>query len=109
MKDIEILHKFQSLEAKLKRVVMAFEDKQNKILALQLENHELKKKLQNKEKEVADLNKKVNEQIKSFKKSEKFTKIVSNNFKSTGNTAELKEKLNEYILEIDKCIDQLRN
>lgn len=61
------------------------------------------------QKENQELQKNLNQERKNFKKSDKFTKIAVNNLKSTGNPAELKEKIDEYILEIEKCINQLSN
>ena len=76
---------------------------------VKIENEKLRNDLCNAEKEIQELQKNLNQQKKNFKKSDKFTKIAVNNLKSTGNPAELKEKIDEYILEIEKCIDQLSN
>lgn len=45
---------------------------------------------------------------KNFKKSDKIVKIVVNTDNTAVPTAELKEKLDEYIVKIDQCIEQLR-
>jgi hypothetical protein len=46
---------------------------------------------------------------KNFKKSDNFAKIVASTDNTAVPTAELKQKLEEYITKIDHCIDQLRN
>ena len=73
------------------------------------DNEKLRNDLFDSQKENQELQKNLNQQIKNFKKSDKFTKIAVNNLKSTGNPAELKEKIDEYIVEIEKCINQLSN
>lgn len=48
-----------------------------------------------------------NEQLKSFKNRDKITKIVSGVVGHEEKSAQLKQKINEYIKEIDKCIAHL--
>ena len=48
-----------------------------------------------------------NEELKSFKNREKITKIVSGVMGSEEKSGQLKQKINEYIKEIDKCIAHL--
>jgi regulator of replication initiation timing len=105
----QIFARLNTLEEKLKvlaenyvAVKTAFEEAKD-------ENENLKKVLNDTLKDNQDLQKKINQQEKNFKKSDKFTKIAVSNLKSTGNPVQLKEKLDEYILEIEKCINQLSN
>ena len=47
------------------------------------------------------------EQINNFQNQENFNKLVTSIMAGTENTAGLKKKLNEYIENIDKCIEHL--
>ncbi|MDI9878220.1 hypothetical protein [Flectobacillus longus] len=107
MTEFQIRTIIDSLEVKLRKLVMAYTELKDQLKESQKEKELLKKKIIEIEKENLDLQKKLNEQSKNFKKSDKFTKIVTNNLKNAGDPAELKEKIDEYILEIDKCISQL--
>ena len=67
---------------------------ENEILKEQ--NQELKQYLKAKE-----------EQIDNFKNKDKITKLVDGVVVSGGDTIELKQVINEYVKEIDKCIAHL--
>jgi regulator of replication initiation timing len=109
MTESQIFTRFSSLEKKLRGLVDNYVEIKEQLEEAKLDNENLRRSLSEAQKENQELQKKLNQQIKNFKKSDKFTKIAVNNLKSTGNTAELKEKLDEYILEIEKCISQLSN
>lgn len=105
--DNQIRNQFEALEVKLRNVVLRYKELNSKLELAHKENELLKNNLAEALKDNQELNKKLNQRIKNFKKSDKITKIAVNNLNSTGNNAELKEKLDQYILEIDKCISQL--
>ena len=105
MAESQILTRFSSLEMKLKGLLKDYIEVKKQLIEVKNENEKLKNDLS----ESQELQKNLNQQKKNFKKSDKFTKIAVNNLKSTGNPAELKEKIDEYILEIEKCITQLSN
>ena len=107
MTDVQIRTQFEALEIKLRNVVLGYKELKLKLYQSQKENESLKKSLADSQRENQELQKKLNQRVKNFKKSDKITKIAVNNLNSTGNPAELKEKLDEYILEIEKCISQL--
>ena len=107
MTEFQIRTIIDSLEVKLRKLVMAYTELKDQLKESQKEKELLKKKIIEMEREQLELQKKLNEQTKNFKNSDKFTKIVANNLKNAGDPAELKEKIDEYILEIDKCISQL--
>jgi septal ring factor EnvC (AmiA/AmiB activator) len=109
MDELLILTRFNSLEIKLKGLLKDYIEVKKQLIEIKEDNEKLRYELYNSQKENQELQKNLNQQIKNFKKSDKFTKIVVNNLKSTGNPAELKEKIDEYILEIEKCINQLSN
>ena len=107
--QILIFTRFNALEQKLKGLAESYVEMKKALKDSEIENENLKKVLNETLKENQELQKKLNQQIKNFKKSDKFTKIAVNNLKSTGNPVQLKEKLDEYIVEIEKCINQLSN
>jgi predicted nuclease with TOPRIM domain len=107
--QIQIFARFSVLEQKLKTLAENYVEMKKDFEETKGENENLKKVLNDTLKENQELQKKINQQEKNFKKSDKFTKIAVSNLKSTGNPVQLKEKLDEYILEIEKCISQLSN
>lgn len=109
MAESQILTRFNSLEIKLKGLLKDYIEVKKLFSEVKIQNEKLRIDLYNTQKENQELQKNLNQERKNFKKSDKFTKIVVNNLKSTGNPAELKEKIDEYILEIEKCINQLSN
>lgn len=109
MDELLILTRFNSLEIKLKGLLRDYIEVKKQLSEVKTDNEKLRNELYDSQKENQELQKSLNQERKNFKKSDKFTKIAVNNLKSTGNTAELKEKIDEYILEIEKCINQLSN
>lgn len=88
-KLIDLNKKVASLIQKLNTTI-----EENELLAS--ENSLLKESLEDR-----------NEELKSFKNRDKITKIVSGVMGSEEKSAQLKQKINEYIKEIDKCIAHL--
>jgi ABC-type uncharacterized transport system substrate-binding protein len=109
MDELLILTRFNSLEIKLKGLLKDYIEVKKQFSEVKVENEKLRNDLFDSQKDNQELQKILNQERKNFKKSDKFTKIAVNNLKSTGNPAELKEKIDEYILEIEKCITQLSN
>ena len=109
MDELLILTRFNSLEIKLKGLLRDYIEVKKQLSEVKTDNEKLRNELYDSQKGNQELQKSLNQERKNFKKSDKFTKIAVNNLKSTGNTAELKEKIDEYILEIEKCINQLSN
>ena len=107
--QIQIFSRFNALEQKLKALAENYVEMKRAFEESREDNENLRKVLNETLKENQDLQKKLNQHVKNFKKSDKFTKIAVSNLKSTGNPVQLKEKLDEYILEIEKCISQLSN
>ena len=68
----------------------------------------LEKSLSEKTDELTEARNQAKELEKNFKKSDKIGKIVVNTDNTAVPTAELKKKLDQYIVEIDHCIEQLR-
>lgn len=86
----------QSLELLLQKLVAAHEDLKNEVKHLRSENAALRSRMEHKEAE-----------INNFQNKIKISKIVDGIAVDKDETAELKQKLNEYIKEIDRCIAQL--
>ena len=88
--------------ARLKEYQGTLAQNQQEIAALQ-------RKLAEKTEDLAKSQRRLKELEKNFKKSDNFAKIVASTDNTAVPTAELKQKLEEYITKIDHCIDQLRN
>ncbi|MDH5474260.1 MAG: hypothetical protein OEX22_01065 [Cyclobacteriaceae bacterium] len=84
-----------SLERKLKLLVIAYETATNEIQQLRNEKTELKNLLKTKE-----------DQLVNFQNQIKIGKIVES-IDVGGDSSELKERIDEYIREIDRCIEHL--
>ncbi|MFD3409126.1 hypothetical protein SKC37_10685 [Aquirufa sp. HETE-83D] len=82
---------------------------QGTITEKQAQIEDLQQKLTEKSEELAKAKRRLKELEKNFKKSDNFAKIVASTDNTAVPTAELKQKLEEYITKIDHCIDQLRN
>ncbi len=109
MADSKTFNQFSTLERKLQGLIDHYTALKGELEETKNENENLRQSLYDSQKENQELQKNLNQERKNFKKSDKFTKIAVNNLKSTGNPVDLKEKLDEYILEIEKCINQLSN
>ncbi|MCX8490211.1 MAG: hypothetical protein ORN54_04010 [Cyclobacteriaceae bacterium] len=81
------------LERKILVLLNEHKTIKDEVRGLKLENYEIK----------ADLRKR-DEQLHNFKNQIKITKIVDHINPEDENVSELKRKVDEYILEIDKCI-----
>ena len=73
------------------------------------ENKELKMENARLDQELRQTRKKYISIQKDFTKSKNFAKIVSNKLTPTDGLAELKESVEQYINEIDKCIEMLED
>jgi len=84
---------FQSLERKIKLLLNEFKSLKEEVSILKNEREELKSLIEAKD-----------EQIDNFHNKIKISKIVEYMGEGKGDTMELKDKINEYIKEIDRCI-----
>ena len=89
-------NKFELIKSKIEGLVDKLEVSSFEIDELKNENLLLKKQMESQ-----------NEELKSFKNREKISKIVEGVTGSNEKGAQLKQKINEYIKEIDKCIAYL--
>jgi chromosome segregation ATPase len=81
------------LERKILVLVNEHKKLKNEISTLKAENQELKNGVHSRD-----------EQLANFKNQIKISKIVDNINPGDGSVSELKKKVDDYILEIDKCI-----
>ena len=89
-------------------MVARLQENAGKIKELERSNSDLQAKLDVKTRELQEALSQSKELEKSFKKSDKIGKLVVNTEDTEAAKAELKKKLEEYIVSIDHCIEQLR-
>ncbi len=103
----ELFGAFQQLERKIKLLKSAHDKAKERVEELQNANKELRQKNRDQDAELKQLQKNQNESEKIAAKSKDFVKIVSNNLSGTDTNAELKQQLDEYIRELERCIAHL--
>ena len=96
MNKESIIVKIEKLEIRLRHLLVDHKELKDELKKAREENMNLK--------EIVE---KQNEDLKNFQNQVKISRIVSSMTESTRNSAELKNKINEYIREIDKCIAHL--
>lgn len=105
----ELKMQYLNLKLKISGMVARLHEFQGTLTEKQAEIVDLQQKLAFKSDELAKTQRRLKELEKNFKKSDNFAKIVASTDNTAVPTAELKQKLEEYITKIDHCIDQLRN
>lgn len=105
----ELKMQYLSLQLKISGMMKRLQEHQGTIAQNQQELAALQSKLAEKTEDLAKSQRRLKELEKNFKKSDNFAKIVASTDNTAVPTAELKQKLEEYITKIDHCIDQLRN
>ncbi len=96
MSDKDLRTELISLERKILMLVNETKKAKEEIAYLRHQNLELKDEL-----------KKKRDQIGSFQNTAKISKIVDSMVENEDDTTELKQVINDYIKEIDKCIAHL--
>ncbi len=104
----ELKTQYLHLKLKVSLMVARLQENAGKIKELEDANETLEQKLVLKTQELQAALSQVKELEKSFKKSDKIGKLVVNTEDTEAAKAELKKKLDEYIVSIDHCIEQLR-
>ena len=105
----ELKMQYLNLKLKIGGMVTRLQEYEGAMAEKQAKVDELTEKLAQKTDELARSMRRLKELEKNFKKSDNFAKIVASTDNTAVPTAELKQKLEEYITKIDHCIDQLRN
>ena len=103
----QIIALVERFEHKLKLLRNAYTDAQNRIEDLEVENLVLTEKLKDKDSEFKELRKKHVNSEKNTPKSKDVGIIVKDNLFKTDTNAELKQQLDEYIRELERCIAHL--
>lgn len=104
-----IEHRLSDLEKKLEILINSKEKLTWSISELQRENAELRLSNIKLKEEAKEIKKKYTTLEKDFNKSKSFAKIVTSKLTPTNGIAELKDSVERYIQEIDKCIEMLED
>jgi|688.fasta_scaffold498426_3 chromosome segregation ATPase len=104
----EIVTQYLALKLKVSQMITRLQEQEGTITELNREIIRLEASLTLKSEELMEARNQAKELEKNFKKSDKIGKIVVNTDNTAVPTAELKKKLDQYIVEIDHCIEQLR-
>ncbi|WP_421987177.1 hypothetical protein [Roseivirga sp.] len=88
--------KLETLESNLKRLIQSGKDDREVSAQLQIKNEQLQLEVETLKGQLAD-----------FQNQYKIAKIASSTTVEKEESTELKQKLNEYIKEIDRCIAHL--
>src|SRR5689334_21916045 len=99
--------KFEALEEKILQLAASCNALKSKLQETTRENEGLKATVRKQNEEIKSLQKRVTEELNKFHNQDKISKIVKFRFADQDNPGGLKEKLEEYIREIDQCIAHL--
>ena len=103
----QIIAVLEQLERKIRLLNGVCDDAKRRVEFLEGENKRLRDDLKEQENLVKRLHKNQANSEKPFLKSKEIGKIVSNNLSATDTSTELKQQLDEYIREIERCIAHL--
>ncbi len=96
MKRDRLNNELQTLERKIRLLMNQYSQEKKSNEDLQIENSELKNLITSKEQQIHDFQNKI-----------KISTIVDSISVGDSEAAEVKNKIDDYIKEIDKCINQL--
>jgi len=96
MSETTINQKLEGLEKRLMSLISAYQEQKKAHDELKNENDALNTKLEE-----------LHSQLSDFQNKDKISKIAYGTTVEKQEAAELKNQLNEYIKEIDRCIDHL--
>lgn len=105
--DGQIFSQFEQLERKIGVLRDLYGDAKRRIEQLEEEKADLNKQVKAEQDRVRNLEKKQGELEKKQAKSKDFGKLVQDNLSGTDTNAELKQQLDAYIREIERCITYL--
>ncbi|WP_240163779.1 hypothetical protein [Spirosoma taeanense] len=97
----------EQLERKVGVLKVICDDAKRRIKDLEKTNSELNKKLKEQQDQIKQLQRKQEESEKNTTKSKDFGKLVKDNLSGTDTNAELKQQLDEYIRDLERCIAHL--
>ena len=96
MKRDRLNNELQTLERKIRLLMTQYTQEKKNSEDLEIQNQELKKLLTAKDQQISDFQNKI-----------KISTIVDSISVGESEAAEVKNKIDDYIKEIDKCINQL--
>lgn len=99
---MDTAERLQVLKSKIKDFAQAYKENLSRIHSLEKENTNLKAELENEQLRIAELEEKL-------KVSKLAVQVREGQSEDDTASKELKNKLNEYIKEIDKCVALLNN
>ena len=105
--DGQIFSQFEQLERKLGALRDLYNGAKQQIDRLEKEKTDLNKQLKEQQDKVRQLEKKRDELEKKQTKSKDFGKLVQANLSQTDTNAALKQQLDAYIRELERCIAHL--
>ncbi len=104
--EFHLLALLNDFELKVARMSELYDGVRQRVLELEKEKADLQKTVQEQE---SQLKKKGDDLPINLALSKDLSKIVGDNLTESVKSAELKQKLDEYIREIDRCIAHLSN
>ncbi len=104
----EIRTQYLTLKLKIGQMLARLQETEGTIKQLTADLEKAQGEIAEKTRLLAEVTSKAKEYEKSFKKSDKIGKIVTSTDNTEASKAELKKKLDSYIVIIDHCIEQLR-
>lgn len=103
----QIVALVEQLEHKIELLKGSYEEARKQLQQLERENTVLRESLREQQTLVKQLEKKQVNSEKNVPKSKHFGKIVKDNLSRTDTNTELKQQLDEYIQEVERCIAHL--
>jgi chromosome segregation ATPase len=104
----ELKTQYLTLKLKIGQLLARLNETEGAIKRLKVDLEQANNELVEKTRQLAEATAKAKEYEKSFKKSDKIGKLVVSTDNTEASKAELKKKLDSYIVIIDHCIEQLR-
>lgn len=105
----QIFALIEQLKRKIELLTNVYISAQNRIQELETKNSTLRKRLSDKQNQFSEFRKKHVFSEKNTSKSKDDSIIVRDNLSQTDTNAELKQQLDEYIRELERCIAYLNN
>ncbi|MCY7350190.1 MAG: hypothetical protein LH606_05930 [Cytophagaceae bacterium] len=105
--DLQIITGLGQLELQLRSLLDELARLRRRLQETEQENEALREQLKGVQNQLKDAQKKEAPAPRPFQTSDKSLKLVKNYFQTSDNPAELKEQIDQYIREIDRCIAHL--
>jgi regulator of replication initiation timing len=105
--ELQLFTTLDTLEQRLGRLIGLNSEYRQRLDQLVLENDTLKDTVREQQKQIREFQKSKTSGTQIVDKSIKFSKIVSDNLAQTADSADIKQKLDAYIRDVDRCIAYL--